>query len=706
MSYQPYNRSETRSSGIVFFGERGNADVLTSDSNFLLEDGAAGNIQAPNFKVADGGKIGSVSQADAITLAGNGNVTMSQSLSITGDLTVNGTTTTVNSTVTTIEDPVIILGSGAGAGYGGPTDDNKDRGIAFAWNNNGAANGQLGFFGHDDSLQRFVYYSSGTITNDVMGDVKLGDAEFRWGIFAGVSGNLVGDVTGTAADATILETTRTFSITGEGTATAQNFNGSQNVALPFVLDETAISNQTEKAGAAAAGDVLLILDSADSNNFKKITRSNLISGLGGFSSFTVSDRVTTGTVDDGEQVIFTDGPTINFTVAAEGSNHTVSGVVVDASIDENKLATSVAGDGLTGGGGSALAFDISDLATTDTDIAGTDLIAIHDGAQKKITFTNFVADIDHDALLNFVANEHIDHTSVDITAGNGLTGGGDISASRTLTVVGDSGILVTDKVHANLVDYTVQTTAANARTTDASRTYAIQVNSSDQLVVNVPWSDTTIPALTTEEVQDIVGDQLVTNGSHTLISAAYDDAGDGAIDLTVDNDLANYSNTNSAFITASSTDTLTNKTFDANGTGNSISNIEVADLAGSAVVTEGEGIASNDNDTTLPTSAAVKDYVDSNAASALKTVVTDSTTSAILATENVSLANANGGSITLTLPAHASGRQVTVKKTDATANTVTVTGATGNIDGAANVVLYSEDESVTVISDGANWHII
>lgn len=62
----------------------------------------------------------------------------------------------------------------------------------------------------------------------------------------------------------------------------------------------------------------------------------------------------------------------------------------------------------------------------------------------------------------------------------------------------------------------------------------------------------------------------------------------------------------------SGTITFTNKTFDANGTGNSLSNVEVADLAASSVVTEAEGITSNDNDTTLPTSAAVKDYVDNN----------------------------------------------------------------------------------------------
>jgi len=64
------------------------------------------------------------------------------------------------------------------------------------------------------------------------------------------------------------------------------------------------------------------------------------------------------------------------------------------------------------------------------------------------------------------------------------------------------------------------------------------------------------------------------------------------------------------------TDTLTNKTIDANGTGNSITNLEVADFAGSAIVLESEGISSNDNDTTLPTSAAVKDYVDTQVATA------------------------------------------------------------------------------------------
>ena len=38
---------------------------------------------------------------------------------------------------------------------------------------------------------------------------------------------------------------------------------------------------------------------------------------------------------------------------------------------------------------------------------------------------------------------------------------------------------------------------------------------------------------TQEEIEDIVGGQLVTNGSHTNITASYDDANDGAIDLSI-----------------------------------------------------------------------------------------------------------------------------------------------------------------------------
>jgi len=53
-------------------------------------------------------------------------------------------------------------------------------------------------------------------------------------------------------------------------------------------------------------------------------------------------------------------------------------------------------------------------------------------ANRTISLTH--SDVDHNQTTNFVANEHIDHTSVSISAGGILSGGGDISANRTISL--------------------------------------------------------------------------------------------------------------------------------------------------------------------------------------------------------------------------------------------------------------------------------
>jgi|DEB0MinimDraft_6_1074348.scaffolds.fasta_scaffold00001_82 hypothetical protein len=70
-----------------------------------------------------------------------------------------------------------------------------------------------------------------------------------------------------------------------------------------------------------------------------------------------------------------------------------------------------------------------------------------------------------------------------------------------------------------------------------------------------------------------------------------------------------------SYITAGSTTALTNKTFDANGTGNSISNIEVADLASGVLDTDLTTVAGTD--TTLASAKAIKTYVDNVAAAGI-----------------------------------------------------------------------------------------
>ncbi len=68
--------------------------------------------------------------------------------------------------------------------------------------------------------------------------------------------------------------------------------------------------------------------------------------------------------------------------------------------------------------------------------------AIQFTAGSGILFSGTAITVDHDDATNFVANEHINHTSVSITAGDGLTGGGTIASTRTLDVGAGNGITV------------------------------------------------------------------------------------------------------------------------------------------------------------------------------------------------------------------------------------------------------------------------
>ncbi len=97
----------------------------------------------------------------------------------------------------------------------------------------------------------------------------------------------------------------------------------------------------------------------------------------------------------------------------------------------------------------------------------------------------------------------------------------------------------------------------------------------------------------TEYIQDTVGAMLVTNASHSNLSAAYDDEGDGAIDLTATGE-----------VTLTGSQTLSNKTL----TSPIIDGVTI-----SAIQTGSESFA--DNDTSLMTSAAINDKIGTEVAS-------------------------------------------------------------------------------------------
>jgi hypothetical protein len=75
------------------------------------------------------------------------------------------------------------------------------------------------------------------------------------------------------------------------------------------------------------------------------------------------------------------------------------------------------------------------------------------------TLVSGSSQISHDSTTGYVANRHIDHTAVSISAGSGLTGGGDISATRTISVATGG---VTDAMLAGSI--------SNAKLTNSSLT--------------------------------------------------------------------------------------------------------------------------------------------------------------------------------------------------------------------------------------------
>lgn len=130
----------------------------------------------------------------------------------------------------------------------------------------------------------------------------------------------------------------------------------------------------------------------------------------------LSDVDTTGAAN-GDILAFYNGSWVDFdVVGGTALTSTSNSTAISISLDDTAVSPSAYGDANT-------------VATFTVD------------QQGRLTAAG-TADIDHDALLNFASNEHVDHSTVSISSGNGLTGGGDITTTRTLSVVAGTGVTV------------------------------------------------------------------------------------------------------------------------------------------------------------------------------------------------------------------------------------------------------------------------
>jgi hypothetical protein len=87
--------------------------------------------------------------------------------------------------------------------------------------------------------------------------------------------------------------------------------------------------------------------------------------------------------------------------------------------------------------------------------------------------------------------------------------------------------------------------------------------------------------------------------------------------------------------------------------------------------------------------------------------ISGATTLDTTTTDYIVLANSSSAGFTITLPAATSGRKLVIKDSGGSAqtNNITISPASGTIDGASTFVLNNNYQSVDLVSDGINWWV-
>ena len=279
---------------------------------------------------------------------------------------------------------------------------------------------------------------SATLNTSLGGDVALGNA-------LADDINVAGHITGSAGANVSMSLASTGSF-GQLHATKLFGDGANITGIAFQID--GLSNELSSLDT---GDLLVAADVDDNNEEKKITFGNLKAGIvdsingqvnvdaSAASTLAVSaisaQTNMTGDVADADELLINDNGAlkkIGFSVLRDAVFTDISGDIGIAAGGEVTIqANSV-----------ALGNDTTGNFMTDVS-AGTGISVTHTpGEGSTATIATNDSAIVHDNLSGFVANEHIDHSGVSIVAGNGLTGGGDITTSRTLQVVGGTGVTV------------------------------------------------------------------------------------------------------------------------------------------------------------------------------------------------------------------------------------------------------------------------
>ena len=470
----------------------------------------------------------------------NGNVT------IGGNLTVSGTTTEVSSTTINVADPLLSLATNNDSA------DAVDIGFYGLYDTSGSQDLYSGLFRDaNDSGKWKLYKDSQAEPTTTVNTGATGHATGT--LVANIEGNLTGDVVGDL----------TGNVTGNASGTAATVTGAAQTAITSLGTLTALQvdninvngntisstagtdlNITPLTGQQIVLDGTIVVDAGVVTGATSITSTAFVGDITGDVTGDVSG--SSGTVTSIAAHIKDED-----NMASDSATHVPSQQSVKAYVDSQVTAQDL--DFAADSGGS-LSIDLDSEALTFTGGTGIDT----SGSGNAVTFAidstvstlTGSQTLTNKTLTSPVLNTGVSGTAIkdeDNMASNSAT---HLATQQSIkayvdgqttdeTAEGSTNLYFTnervdDRVNALLIAGTNITVtyddAANTLRIDAAAAGGYDLSGNDTDDVAEGSSNL---YHTTERVQDVAGAQLATNGSHTNITATYDDAGDGAIDLAI-----------------------------------------------------------------------------------------------------------------------------------------------------------------------------